>query len=679
MMKKLKNISVSKKTIPWFLLLTSILSFGLLIPSLGFYQDDWHHIFYFSQGGADGLKQFLFTDSRPFAYLIYVPLFKLLGTKPITWQVAALFFRFLIVLSFWGVLNQIWKEAYKRNAIVASLFLIYPVFLLQPMSVMFALHWTMYLVYMLSLLLMLKAAQNSRYFIALMGLALVLELFHLVMMEYFVGIEFLRPIFLFMLLRKMPLKNRLLRTLKLSLPFLLITLLYIIFRSSFSTIFSHDRNIPVVLFRLLEEPLPTIGYLVQVLFQDFSEILITSWYGTIEPVLFSFKKRYDLLIWLGVLLFSGFFWAYFSVLSPHNEDKKETENWAKGLMVLGLFGVLFGVAPGWAVGKTVHGSNPLWNDRFAMASMFGAAMFWVGLIFFLLKKNSHILLVLGLMVSLAIGANLRSALNYKQSWDKQQKFYWQLYWRAPAIEKDTAFIADSEFVSYMGVYPTSFAINTLYQNTTDVTDVNYWLYVAGERLPKWEAYRAGAELDFHKYDSDFQGYSLNSLPILFEPENLQCLWILQPEDQANRSLPEITYAYLSASNPDRIQAKSVVFPSESIFGKEPAHNRCYYYEKAALAHQFRDWDKVLSLWDEAEQSDLLPYNGVEYIPFIEAFARTGDWDKANVLTLKANLITERMSPYLCDIWLSLNYQDAPDDLLENLSNRLSCATLVDEN
>jgi len=199
MIKKLKNISVSQKTIPWFFFLTSILSFGLLIPSLGFYQDDWHHIFYFSQGGAEGLKQFLFTDSRPFAYLIYVPLFKLLGTRPVAWQVTALLFRFFIVFSFWGVLNQIWKESYKRNAIVASVFLVYPVFLLQPMSVMFALHWIMYLVYMLSLLLMLKAIQSSRYFVALMSIALLLEVFHLLIMEYFVGIEFLRPIFLFML------------------------------------------------------------------------------------------------------------------------------------------------------------------------------------------------------------------------------------------------------------------------------------------------------------------------------------------------------------------------------------------------------------------------------------------------------------------------------------------------
>ena len=676
MNKFFNKISFSKKTIPWFLLGLSVISFGLLTPWLGFYQDDWHHIFYFSQGGAQGLKDFLFTDSRPFAYLIYAPLFKLLGTSPFAWQISALFFRFFIGLTFWAILNQIWKKSHARNAIVASLFLVYPVFLIQPMSVMFALHWAMYLVYMLSVLAMLKAVQSSRYFYPLLILSLALEASHLIIMEYFVGIEFLRPLFLFMLLREKPIKERLQQTLKLSVPFLIVTIIYIIFRSSYGVIFEYDRNTPVVLFQLFSEPLPTIGYLIQIFFQDFAEILITSWYEAIQPSLFSFSRPKNLLIWVGVASFTVFFWAYFSKLEKGDKDA-ERESWAKEIMLLGVFGILFGVAPGWAVGKTVHGSNPLWNDRFAMAAMFGAAMFWVGLLFATLKKKSYVLFALGFMVSLAIGANLRAELSYKQAWEKQQKFYWQLYWRAPSIEEGTALITESEFLSYMGIYPTSFAINTLYQNAEDMHELPYWLYVVGEHLPpKWEWYRDGAELSFTKYASDFQGYSTDTLPILFEPEKLQCLWLLRPEDQFNRSLPEIAYQYIPVANPGRTLAESTTLPPEDIFGKEPEHDRCYFYEKAALAHQSENWEKVATIWDEAEKLDKLPYSGVEYIPFIEAFAHLDDWGKAEKLTLHANRITERMNYFLCDVWLNLDYENAPDDILEKVSKRLSCEALL---
>ena len=95
-----KYFTFRDKNFPWALLGISLLAFGVLIPWLGFYQDDWHHVFYYSQGGAEGLKNYLFTDSRPFSYLIYVPLFKLLGLNPIGWQIYALVTRFLIVFTF---------------------------------------------------------------------------------------------------------------------------------------------------------------------------------------------------------------------------------------------------------------------------------------------------------------------------------------------------------------------------------------------------------------------------------------------------------------------------------------------------------------------------------------------------------------------------------------------------
>jgi hypothetical protein len=133
---------------------------------------------------------------------------------------------------------------------------------------------------------------------------------------------------------------------------------------------------------------------------------------------------------------------------------------------------------------------------------------------------------------------------------------------------------------------------------------------------------------------------------------------------------------LPTSNLDRIQAESLQAPPEAIFGKEPQPNRCYYYEKADLARQFEDWEKVTALWNEAESLDLLPYSGVEYVPFIEAFAHTGDWEKAKTLTLHANRISDRMPIFLCDVWLNLDYENAPNDLIEKLSERLSCEALL---
>ena len=672
-----KKIKFTSKNYPWFLFAIGVFAFGILAPTLGFYQDDWNHIYYFSQGGAAGIESVYFRDSRPFAHALYIPLFELLKINPLSWQLYSIFTRFLGVYTFWHILNLLWKKAKNRNALIAALFFVYPIFMLQSMSIMFAIHWTMYFFYMLSIYFMLRGFQKQARQRLFLSLAIIFEFAHLFLLEYFVGIELLRPLLLFILFRDFPIRERITKSIKASAPFFLILILYVIFRSSYSSLIGYDRNTPIIFSQLLQTPLTTIISLIQTFFQDFAEIFITAWYDTLEPALFSWEKRSQLAIWLGIAIFALFWGFYFS-------DKKDSETeidlrtWTKEVIFIGFFATLFGVAPGWAVGKTVHGSNPLWNDRFAMASMFGAAMMLVGFVFLLFKNNRSPFIFIGILVSLAIGANLRSGLNYKASWEKQQKFYWQLYWRAPEIEENTAFLADSEFLFLMGAYPTSFAINTLYNNIDDFAEANYWLYVGGEHLPKGEAYQTGLPLMFEKYASTFLGTTDKTLPVFFEPENGQCLWVLRPEDKNNRILPNLSQQYASLANVSTIQRYSDQLPIEDVFGPEPKHNRCYYYEKAALANQYEDWDEVIRLWQEAEQADLLPYDGVEYVPFIQAFAHTGDWSRAEKLTLTANKITDRMSPFLCSTWRRLDYTNAPMDVRENLSKRLSCEVLLND-
>jgi len=51
------------------------------------------------------------------------------------------------------------------------------------------------------------------------------------------------------------------------------------------------------------------------------------------------------------------------------------------------------------------------------------------------------------------------------------------------------------------------------------------------------------------------------------------------------------------SDPSRIiiTGKDMPVMPEDIFGKEPPHTWCYYYEKAELARQAGDWEQVAKL------------------------------------------------------------------------------------
>jgi hypothetical protein len=67
---------------PAAFLVLGILSFGLLIPRLGFYMDDWPYVFYAKVKGIDGLREMLYYDSRPNAAWLYMAGIRIIGFNP---------------------------------------------------------------------------------------------------------------------------------------------------------------------------------------------------------------------------------------------------------------------------------------------------------------------------------------------------------------------------------------------------------------------------------------------------------------------------------------------------------------------------------------------------------------------------------------------------------------------
>ena len=153
----IKNIQFTDKSVPWILLAACILAFGLLIPKLGFFQDDWNFVFNSYAFGSKGIADFLRYDGRPFAAWVFDSGFALLGFKPIYWHIAELLIRWLTAYTLWLVFRTIWPN-YKWQTLTASLlFVLYPFFTLQPLAVTYTLHWTGYLLYALSIYFMLRA------------------------------------------------------------------------------------------------------------------------------------------------------------------------------------------------------------------------------------------------------------------------------------------------------------------------------------------------------------------------------------------------------------------------------------------------------------------------------------------------------------------------------------------
>jgi hypothetical protein len=102
-----------------------------------------------------------------------------------------------------------------------------------------------------------------------------------------------------------------------------------------------------------------------------------------------------------------------------------------------------------------------------------------------------------------------------------------------------------------------------------------------------------------------------------------------------------------------------IYGSGSRGGHQPW---CYYFEKADLARQQKDWSAIEPLWAQVLKDNVRPANGMEYLPFIEAQARAARWDQALTLTRSANKIGPDTAAALCNFWGRLQRETSDSDL-----------------
>ncbi len=109
-----------------------LVAYGLLIPWLGFYGDDWGYVWMLYKHGT--LEPFL-RHSRVGFIPIYDALKNVIGPFPWMWQLYMIFLRWVCGMGFWLILQKCWPEKYRYTLFAAVLFVIYPGFMLQYAAV----------------------------------------------------------------------------------------------------------------------------------------------------------------------------------------------------------------------------------------------------------------------------------------------------------------------------------------------------------------------------------------------------------------------------------------------------------------------------------------------------------------------------------------------------------------
>src|SRR3990170_1664376 len=201
------KIHFTSRTVPLAILLLCLLSFGLLIPLLGLYWDDWPAIMTIRLFGVNEFWDF-YRSERPFSAWTFIVTAPLLGTRPVVWHFFTLMVRWLTTLGMWWTLRGLWPRRIREVTWMALLFTIYPAFSQHPVAVAFSQHWMSFALYFLSVAAMIYAFRRPRWSWPLTLLAVFASALEMLTMEYFIGLELLRPAILWLLLAERTTSNR---------------------------------------------------------------------------------------------------------------------------------------------------------------------------------------------------------------------------------------------------------------------------------------------------------------------------------------------------------------------------------------------------------------------------------------------------------------------------------------
>lgn len=659
------------------------LAFGLLIPLLGYYWDDWPAILTIRTQDLSAFWDF-YRGERPFSAWTFIIFAPLLGTSQLVWHLFTLALRWGTVYAMWWCLHLLWPRRSREVLWMALLFAVYPVFTQQPVAVAFSQHWISYALYFISLAAMILAQRSSRWYGLYTLLGLSTAFLHMMTMEYFTGLELLRPLVLWMLLSESePIKRlRIKAVLVRWLPYLLTFVGVVIWRLFFMEIIGDDPNRPVLLYAMVSQPLGAFLQLLQFALQDLLIDLFGSWYTALSPLEFSLTDRLYLSA-LAIGIFSAALAIYYMLHIYTDEEKLPANDprWHRQAITLGALAFALGALPVWLTERQVL--SGLQGARFGLASMFGLSVLVVGLLDWLTPRRLPKIILVGILVGLAVTFHYRTAYAYINSWVKQNQFYWQLAWRAPNLKPGTALLSADELFLYVGRNPTAMSLNLSYPQPRGSPKLAYWFVelahdIGLEGIPQLVGGKA-ISMNFRNYS--FTGSSLDGLAIYYEPDEGRCLWVLSPEDEANPEIPALTEDVLPVSNLSRIEASPLQdgYPPVELFGKEPTHTWCYYFQKAELARQLGDWQEVVRLADEAQSLGYTPKNPHERLPLIEAFAHAGRWQEALRQTNRAFEKDSKYARRLCLLWEKIDRDlEIPAESgleITALRNEMQCTAL----
>lgn len=613
-----------------FLIILSAIAYLPLINQFGYTHDDWYLMY---SAGAYGPSVFreIFGVDRPMRALVMIPAYVLFGENPLYYNLSAFVFRTLGALAFFWMLDLLWPRQRIATTLSAVLFVIYPGFLSQPNGIDYQSHIVGLAVALFSIALTLLAILSEKPGTKLLlhFLALLAGVFYLGQMEWYIGFEIIRWACVFLLSTRSggTVFQMARRAVEWAYPALAGPGIFLIWRIFFFESERGATDVDLQFSQFLQYPIQTLYYWAVQVTQDIGDVMVFAWFRPLSQLKGYIQPWGVLLALLTIVALSV--WAYRSQKGEGNLEPDQP-NFTREAFWLGWVAVIGGLIPIAMVNRDVL--FPAFS-RYALVSSAGVALLFSAILMLLKKRTVQVGTIAGLIL-IALLTHHANAVKYASETAALRNFWWQVAWRVPQFEKAATLIA----VYPAGIIEEDYFVwgpaNLIYypekQNEKNIQPGLFAALVSQDTVNKVLA-RERQEYDNRKNIITYANY--RNILIMSQPSASACVRVIdgmRPENSLQD--PEAIRTMSPYSEIEHVLASETPHtPPEVVFGPEPAHGWCYFYQKADLARQQGDWDAVLEFGQQAFDQNLAPADPIEWMPFLQAYAMTGNREQITEL------------------------------------------------
>ncbi len=629
---------------------TGILTYGILMPELGFYRDDWYQLWAGNTLGPSSIIR-LFSIDRPVVGYVYALTFRLFDSNPLAWQVYSLALRILGAFAFLWVLRKLWPKRIFATTSIAVLFLIYPGFLQQPNANTFSNQLLTYTLGIISIGLTVGALFSKRRSTRILytALAVLTGFSYWLLYEYMIGLEGVRLVLIAYITHRKyqaDLRENLRHTAIRWMPYFPAIIAYLIWRGLIYQSSRAATSLTGIMGEYLNDPMRTSLRLFVETGKDLIEAPLFGWfvpfYNASESV--PLKEFLPAVLVAGIVVTMLILYRIWlqKIELVRESQAVEIKRFGRDILIIGAISLFFSLFPVLFVNRDIHWHSGF--DRYTLHATIAIALIAAGFIYYFLEGKIRVAMI-GLLIGLSVMTHTLNAMHWRDFWEAQKQLWIQLSWRAPQLEPGTILFVDLPVGGYIEDYEIWGPANLVYYpEETDViigaeilTESTADLVRFGSKIGRYMRSIIGFERDF------------NNALIVSMPTAASCYHVLEGERiELPRKVNSLVRSIASFSRSDRIDMDADPHvPPEVIFGPVETDTWCFYYQQASLARQRRNWSEAARLGDEALALGLFPQDRSEYMPFLEGYVYTNQDEKAEVLAQFINDKSE-IRHMLCD-------------------------------